>query len=216
MEDLINEGKEKLIEWFRLCLEAKKAGTINNQPLTILYERGSGVTTFIKQLSKNFDVELNENEEEHIKAPYNNTIITRPFHPGYRTTLFFKGEWTIVIRDFDKSTTMLVATFSQDYIDNLNINSRNNHETTFEEKTNRIKEAANRWMEPRGLSSEDEKREFRNGFAAGYTQGSLDVIEIALERFCEIRKTEECKNNCNYPLCDTRMNFRRDLKQHLL
>lgn len=77
-----------------------------------------------------------------------------------------------------------------------------------EEKVKRITDLANKWMDNRNLKSDDEKREFRNGFHTGYIQGTLDVVEIALQKFCEFK----CEGNCEQPFCGNKMDFRRELK----
>jgi len=50
---LKEQTKERLIKWIFLCIEAKRKGEFNSEPLTICYYRGCGITTFIEWLNQN-------------------------------------------------------------------------------------------------------------------------------------------------------------------
>lgn len=83
---------------------------------------------------------------------------------------------------------------------------------TPEEKVKRLNKRMESGLEAMKFSTKEERAAYYNGFHCGYAVATLDVVEIALQKFCEIK----CEGNCEQPFCGNKMDFRRELKQHLL
>jgi len=145
--------------------------------------------------------------DDNQKVSCSNSVIGWKIDKNIATVTFQVSLETVI-----NIQNLLVCAYFIDKEEFAKYENKEKEEIIPEEKVKRITDLAKKWMENRDLKSDDEKREFKNGFHTGYIQGTLDDVEIALKKFCELK----CGDNCEQPFCENKMEFRRELKQHLL